>query len=48
MYVCVCTAVTERQIQDAVAGGVQSMRALRDIGVQLGIVGTYADTVDHG
>lgn len=37
MYVCVCTAVTERQIQDAVADGVQSMRALRET---LGIVDT--------
>lgn len=37
MYVCVCTAVTERQIHDAVAGGAQSLRALRNT---LGIVDT--------
>jgi bacterioferritin-associated ferredoxin len=29
MYVCVCKAVTERQVREAVEGGVQSMRDLR-------------------
>jgi bacterioferritin-associated ferredoxin len=30
MYVCVCQAVTERQVRDAVSGGIQTMRALRE------------------
>jgi len=30
MYVCICQAVTERQVREAVKQGVQSMRALRD------------------
>jgi bacterioferritin-associated ferredoxin len=35
MYVCICRAVTERQIQDVVARGARSVRDLRDA---LGIV----------
>jgi len=34
MYVCVCRAVTERQVREAVQGGVESMRGLRE---QLGV-----------
>ncbi|MFN8835328.1 MAG: bacterioferritin-associated ferredoxin [Betaproteobacteria bacterium] len=34
MYVCLCNAVTERQIREAVDEGVRSMRALRQ---QLGV-----------
>jgi bacterioferritin-associated ferredoxin len=30
MYVCVCQAVTERQVREAVAQGVSSMRGLRE------------------
>jgi len=30
MYVCVCNAVTERHIHDAVEHGVRRMRELRD------------------
>ncbi len=34
MYVCVCNAVTERQIHQAVQDGIRSMRDLRrDLGV---------------
>jgi bacterioferritin-associated ferredoxin len=34
MYVCVCQAVTERQVREAVAKGVTSMRGLRqELGV---------------
>jgi bacterioferritin-associated ferredoxin len=29
MYVCLCKAVTDRQIRSAVAGGVSSLSALR-------------------
>ncbi len=29
MYVCVCQAVTERQVRDAVMSGAQTMRELR-------------------
>ncbi len=29
MYVCVCQAVTDRQVREAVHSGVQSMRGLR-------------------
>jgi len=34
MYVCVCQAVTERQVREAVQQGVSSMRGLRE---QLGV-----------
>ena len=34
MYVCVCRAVTERQVREAVQSGVESMRGLRE---QLGV-----------
>ena len=34
MYVCVCQAVTERQVREAVEQGVSSMRGLRE---QLGV-----------
>ena len=34
MYVCVCRAVTDRQIKQAVKDGVRSMRELRE---QLGV-----------
>ena len=34
MYVCVCQAVTERQVREAVQSGVESMRGLRE---QLGV-----------
>ena len=34
MYVCVCQAVTERQVREAVSQGVTSMRGLR---AQLGV-----------
>jgi bacterioferritin-associated ferredoxin len=34
MYVCICRAVTEREIRDAVELGADSMHALRD---QLGV-----------
>lgn len=34
MYVCICQAVTERQVREAVASGVESMRGLRE---QLGV-----------
>ncbi len=34
MYVCVCQAVTERQVREAVARGLDSMRGLRE---QLGV-----------
>lgn len=34
MYVCICQAVTERQVREAVQNGVQSMRGLRE---QLGV-----------
>lgn len=37
MYVCVCTGVTERQIQDAIGRGALTIRALRN---ELGIVDT--------
>ncbi len=30
MYVCVCQAVTDRQVREAVENGVQSMRGLRE------------------
>lgn len=34
MYVCVCRAVTERQIQEAVQGGARNLRDLRrELGV---------------
>lgn len=29
MYVCVCQAVTERQVRDAIAQGIDSMHGLR-------------------
>ena len=36
MYVCVCHAVTERQIRQAAANGAKSLRDLRrDLGVTL-------------
>lgn len=34
MYVCICQAVTERQVREAVASGIESMRGLRE---QLGV-----------
>lgn len=34
MYVCVCRAITEKQIESAVAGGA---RRLRDLRVELGV-----------
>lgn len=34
MYVCVCRAVTEKQIESAVAGGA---RRLRDLRIELGV-----------
>lgn len=34
MYVCVCQAVTERQVREAVNQGISSMRGLRE---QLGV-----------
>jgi bacterioferritin-associated ferredoxin len=34
MYVCVCRAVTERQVREAMQNGVTSMRGLRE---QLGV-----------
>jgi bacterioferritin-associated ferredoxin len=34
MYVCVCRAVTEKQVREAVQNGVRSMRGLRE---QLGV-----------
>ncbi len=34
MYVCVCHAVTDRDIEDAIAGGCCSLRQLRE---QLGV-----------
>ncbi len=34
MYVCICNAVTERDIQEAVADGCSSLRQLRE---QLGV-----------
>jgi bacterioferritin-associated ferredoxin len=34
MYVCICNAVTERDIGNAVAGGYRSLRELRE---QLGV-----------
>lgn len=37
MYVCVCEAVTERQVREAVAEGVQTLRGLRE---QLGVTKT--------
>ena len=34
MYVCVCNAVTERQIREAAAGGAQTLKDLRrELGV---------------
>lgn len=30
MYVCICHAVTERQVRQAVEDGVHTLRALRD------------------
>ena len=34
MYVCVCNAVTERQIREAVAGGARTLKDLRrELGV---------------
>ena len=34
MYVCICRAVTERQIQDAVSNGAQTLKDLRrELGV---------------
>ncbi|MBK5937544.1 MAG: bacterioferritin-associated ferredoxin [Halorhodospira halophila] len=36
MYVCICNAVTERQIREAVACGCASMRELR---TRLGVAG---------
>lgn len=30
MYVCICQAVTEKQVRDAVDNGVQSLSALRE------------------
>lgn len=30
MYVCVCAAVTERQIRQAAAGGARTLQDLRD------------------
>jgi len=37
MYICVCNAVTERDIHDAITRGAASVRELRD---ELGIVDT--------
>jgi bacterioferritin-associated ferredoxin len=34
MYVCVCQAVTERQVREAAENGIRSMRGLRE---QLGV-----------
>ncbi|MEW5787406.1 MAG: (2Fe-2S)-binding protein [Pseudomonadota bacterium] len=34
MYVCICQAVTEKQVREAVSQGVQSLSALRE---QLGV-----------
>lgn len=34
MYVCICQAITERQVREAVASGVSSLRDLRQ---QLGV-----------
>ncbi|WP_153110968.1 (2Fe-2S)-binding protein [Propionivibrio limicola] len=34
MYICVCKAITERQIREAVAGGAHSLKDLRhELGV---------------
>jgi bacterioferritin-associated ferredoxin len=30
MFVCICRAVTDRQIRNAIAGGARSMRELRE------------------
>jgi bacterioferritin-associated ferredoxin len=36
MYVCVCQAVTDRQIREAAAGGARTLKDLRrDLGVTL-------------
>jgi bacterioferritin-associated ferredoxin len=45
MYVCVCMAVTERQIREAAEAGAHSLRDLRrDLGVtsECGCCATYA------
>ena len=34
MYICICQAITDRQIESAVAAGIDSMDKLRD---QLGV-----------
>ena len=37
MYVCICNAVTERQIRDAASGGVNDLWSLqRELGVAAG------------
>ncbi|MAR92406.1 MAG: (2Fe-2S)-binding protein [Pseudomonadota bacterium] len=45
MYVCVCKAVTEKHIQQAVKSGVNDYRSFRDrtgVGSQCGKCGTEA------
>ncbi len=37
MFICVCNAITERQVQEAVAGGASS---LSDLQAQLGVGGS--------
>ena len=45
MYVCVCNAVTESQVKQAVDGGARTLRALQatlDIGLECGRCARYA------
>jgi bacterioferritin-associated ferredoxin len=44
MYICLCNAVTDRDIRRAVACGITSMRGLRD---ELGCAGDCAKCARH-
>jgi bacterioferritin-associated ferredoxin len=47
MYVCVCRAVTERQIRQAVQGGARSLKDLKqllDVGRECGLCAPCART----
>jgi bacterioferritin-associated ferredoxin len=51
MYVCICNAVNEKDIQQAVADGAQSVRDLRrclDVGSQCGQCVRHAhEVIEH-
>ena len=45
MYVCVCNAVTEDQVRDAIDDGAHSVKELRDELMVAGCCGSCLDTV---